>query len=266
MPSRFATTLAAILAVAPAACSSSSGGGGETASSGDMPSVHLEQTIYMESGGKPQEETAYQKMLADCAAAGTPTTPVPAGDVQRIGRKKLTETIEANRSSRRVDAWKLEAAAPCQFKLVHEGSQDIQTADGKAYHVDLATNEGDVQASGEPAPREAVDDGDLDAQAKAAKWTRGGKGNVQGAACETWVAPTGDQYCVWTGGTKWGFSQAGINALDGDGLTSDSAIVLQATPPAAGFGWNVKTDQFTVGKAADAATFAVPPGAHVASN
>jgi hypothetical protein len=265
MLQRYASSIVAIVAILPAACSSSSPAGGTSASSGGMPSVHLEQTIFMASGGKPQEEVAYRQMLADCAKAGTPTTPIPESDVGRIGRKKLVETIESTRSSRRIDAWKVDAATPCQFKLVHEGTQDIQS-DGKAYHVDLATNEGDVQDSGAPDARQAVDDGDLDAAAKAAKWTRGGNGNVQGAACETWVAPTGDQYCVWTGGTKWGFSHAGINALDGDGITSDGAIVLQATPPASGFGWQVQTDSFTVGKAADASTFAPPANARMASN
>lgn len=257
----------ALLAIAPAACSSSApDGGGANASAGDMPSVHIEQTIYMESSGKPQDEMAYRQMLADCGRAGTPTTPIPDSDVGRIGRKKLVETIEGNRSSRRVDAWKVDASVPCQFKLVHEGTQDIQAADGKGYHVDLATNTGDVQDNGAPAAREPVDDGDLDAAAKAARWTRGGKGNVQGAACETWVAPTGDQYCVWSEGEKWGFSRAGVNALDGDGVTSDGAIVLKATPPATGYGWNVQTDTFTVGKAADESTFAPPANARMASN
>lgn len=257
----------AVCAVASPGCSSSSGGGeGGSASSGDMPSVHLEQTIVMLSEGKPQEETAYRQMLADCQAAGTPTTPIAPADVTRIGRKKLVETIESERSSRRIDTWKVEAAAPCQFRLAHSGEQEIQTADGKSYRVDLATNQGDVQDLGAPQAREATNDGDLDAAAKATGWKRGGESNVQGQACESWTAPTGDQYCVWTGGTKWGFSRAGINALDGDGITSDSAIVLQATPPPSGFGWSVQTDSFTVGKAADESTFAVPANARIAAS
>ena len=255
------------LAMASTSCSSSSGDGDSgTASTGDMPSVHLEQTIVMLSSGRPQEETAYRQMLADCQKAGSPTTPIAAGDVAKIGRKKLVETIEAQRASRRVDQWKVDAATPCQFRLVHTGEQEIQTADGKSYRVDLATNEGDVQDLGAPQPREAVNEGDLDQAAQATGWKRGGQSQVQGQGCESWTAPTGDQYCVWTGGSKWGFSRAGINALDGDGITSDSAIVLQATPPPAGFGWSVQTDNFTVGKAADASTFAVPANARIAAS
>ncbi|NID13987.1 hypothetical protein [Luteibacter yeojuensis] len=257
---------AAALALGSTACSSSGNGDGGSTSSGDMPSVHLEQTIVMLSGGRPQEEATYRQMLADCQAAGTPTTPVPAGDVAKIGRKKLVETIEAERASRRIDAWKVDATAPCQFRLVHSGEQEIQTADGKSYRIDLATNQGDVQDLGAPQPREAVDDGDLDAAARATGWKRGGESQVQGQRCESWTAPTGDRYCVWTGGTKWGFSRAGINALDGDGITSDGAIVLQATPPSTGFGWAVQTDSFTVGKAADESTFAVPSGARIAAS
>lgn len=251
--------------LASTACSSSADGGGGS-SSGDMPSVHLEQTIVMMSQGKPQEEAAYRQMLADCQAAGTPTTPIAQADVARIGRKKLVETIESERSSRRIDSWKVEAAAPCQFRLVHAGEQEIQAADGKSYRVDLATNQGDVQDLGAPQAREPANDGDLDEAAKATGWKREGASNVQGQACENWTAPTGDRYCVWTGGTKWGFSRAGINALDGDGITSDSAIVLQATPPPSGFGWSVQTDAFTVGKAADESTFAVPANARIAAS
>lgn len=189
-----------------------------------------------------------RKWLLEDGCAGTPTTPILNADIGRKS-KKLIETIEGTRSSRRIDSWKVEAATPCQFQLVHSGEQEIESGDGKSYRVDLATNQGDVQDTGTPQPRQPVNDGDLDAAAKSTGWKRAGNGNVHGAACENWKAPTGgDLSCVWTGGTKWGFSRAGINALDGDGVTSDGAIVLQATPPQNGFGWTVQTRQFHSGQ------------------
>ncbi|WP_049623383.1 hypothetical protein [Frateuria defendens] len=251
-----------------AACSSSASSDTDSDApvADNMPTLHLEQTIFMTSSGQPQEEMAYRKMLADCQAAGEPITPVPPSEIGRIGRKKVAQTVEAHRWSRRVDAWKVDVSRPCQFVLKQTSEQEITTSEGKSYKVDLATGQGDVQDVGSPQPNGPVDDGDLDAVAAGAGWKREGKSQAAGQACDVWVAPAGDRYCVWSGGTQWGYSRSGINALDGDGESSGGAIVLQATPPAANFGWNVQTDTFTVGKAADESTFAIPANAKITAS
>ncbi len=230
----------------------------------DFPTLHLEQTSVMYFEGNPQEEFNYGKSLDTCRKAGVPITPIAKADVGKIGRQHITRTVEATRSSERVQEWSVDLSLgdgqsmSCQFRLEGTDELVIYTPDGKAYGINLRTHKGDVQEAGKP---QLLDPTTYDSEEafvdQAMGWKHSGDAVVADHNCGVWIQPGDNRLCVWNEGEKWGYSRSGVNALDADGQPSADSIVLEADP-GHGTGLQLRTEVFTVGQSQGEAPFTVP--------
>ncbi len=254
-----------------AACSQ--GGGeaqaqtAETTSTATMPSIHLVQTVVMLEGGAPQEETVYRQALATCQHSGMATKAIPDDQVARIGRRRIESWLGSDRQARHTESWHQDMASACQFVMRHEDHMEINQADGRAYDLDLDARTGQVQSTGPaqaPVPVDG-DDGKLDDASRQAGWSVPGKDQNNGQSCLIWKSPAGDQACVWSGGGKWGFSADGKALAGSDGQPGSGGAIVLWAKPARGTGWQVDTEQMSVGQPMDEQPFKVPANVSVSA-
>ena len=252
--------IALIASLALTACSHDAQGEGDAGTSGGGKvanyTVHYDQTSYMSADNKPQEETTYRTMLADCQKAGGNIRPLAPADVARIGRVHNEAWLAPDRHAIHTEEWHLGTDGTCQFKLEHKDSTDI-LADGKQTAFDGVAHTGNEQDmapdAGGPIQE---DDAQLAAQGAQMGWKKMGDAMANGAKCSIWQDANGAQVCVWTGGRPWGFSGDGANALK-DGMSQQGTVVLWAKS-GKGADWTLSTDRFDIGKPLDPNAFTIP--------
>jgi len=265
---KHARTIATVLAlVSLGACSSGEPASAEgndssqaSAKGGDFPSMHVVQTVVMLADGQAQEQVEYQKALATCQKSGLPTRALGADEVTKVGQRRVETWLSGGQEARHTEQWQQTLTSPCQFKLVHEDKLDISHADGSSWALDMAEHKGQKQNNGAPAAPAPLDgsDGKLDDAARQGGFTTPGKDAVGGQSCQIWQSSTGDQACVWDGGRQWGFSADGRALAGSDGRPGSDDVVVLWTKPAKGTGWQLKTDEMSVGASVGDAAFKVP--------
>lgn len=220
----------------------------------DMPPVHFDQTVELVLDGANSARVAYLNTVRDCRAAGMQTRELPEHDVALVGITRYECWFEANKEVIRQRSWKVANDGPagtCLFRLEMSGLQETTTAEQQE-QVDLATGARDVQASTPDALlRSPIG---KDEEQASAGFEGPQQKTVAGQPCNEWKnRSSGFRQCVWAGGTKWGFTSAGLN----DYRPRRDFIVLEQMP-LNGQGFKVITSAITIGKAFDAAALKTP--------
>jgi hypothetical protein len=248
------------------------------------PPIHLDQTSVLTVDGMGSEEKAYRYALGVCEQPGIPW-PVHAltpSEVAKIGRVHLELWIGPDKEARHEEEWHFEEAdlpvPPCHFSLTHSRDQTwIVEANGRTTFIDNVTHQVDV-GQGDPLPWAAEQLSASDAEVsrresdellRKAGWRMLGVTNSNGAQCEIWQDPTGDeQDCNWIGGRQWGYSSEGSWLHDGISVGPSivgSGIVLWAHPQLGKGAYRVETQAFSVGQPLDPRAFQLPANAKPAT-
>lgn len=240
-----------VLLAGVAGCGAAAGGhaaAGTDAASG-MPPVQVDQVVELLADGKNQRRQAYQDALQACQQAGFPTRPLADADVARIGTSRYRLWFAANLEAIRREDWDFDlpgAAGTCQFELKYSGTQDTWKQ-GQHLAVDLATGE----SNSDLLQADALVRFPAEAASGPAEPDVSGPANraVAGQPCKEWTDQTlNTRQCVWSGGTRWGFSDAPSH-----GYQASRDFIILEEEPLAGNGTRVKTQVMSAGKAWDPA-------------
>lgn len=219
-----------------------------------LPPVHVEQTAEFLHDGANEARNNYLQTVRDCQAAGLPTRALSNADVALLGTTKYELWFDPDQEVVRTREWRLAADGPapsCQFRLELSGSQEMQSAT-TSVQVDLVTGErSQAPADANALMRVAAEPGEGDS-------TPGFRGptrrSVAGQPCNEWTEDDGRfRQCVWSGGTRWGFTPGGLQ----DYRPSRDVIVLEQEP-LDGQGVRVTTQIMTVGRRFDGRQVKVP--------
>lgn len=240
------------------------------------PVIHVEQTIVMLKDGVPLVEAGYRHSLETCKPGPWQTEPLPADAVAKLGRTYLDIWYDGPRMATHSVTWNVTMAPdgpPCRFRLVRESELQSIVQPGWAVTIDLVAKKALRSPSRgvvrEPVPDETPEDAKLRAAVAAELAKKGmgsaigqtlGAGTGAGQPCVRRYDQTDGEFCMWTGGGKWGFTPDGkVSAAYG----SDDAVLLWSKPPAKGAAFKWETRSMTIGGRADERAFAMPTGISV---
>lgn len=213
---------------------------GEGSNSGvkSLPALHVVLAWESRMNGENWEKKNYQAKVEACRSSGMPFEPLSAQDQARLGTGEVEVMIDARRQFARQTSWTLgaqgeDAQSACLIKLQeHRDQQQIEDASGMYLAIDADTRAQDrknMQSIG---------------------WEAKGEDQVKGQSCTRWQNDR-QEVCMWSGGTKWGFSDAPADAA---GCTIDGAsaylesIPLEAKPLDGGTGCLLEVKSFSLGK------------------
>jgi hypothetical protein len=217
--------------------------------------VHLDQVVQSLEGGRNVVLEGYRSRVDNCRKAGIAVRAIPAADEHRLGTERWRMWRDATRYAYLTERWHVgqpENPASredlCTFTLQRIGARGYVDA-RRSVSVDLATG---ARSDGDGDP------GLVASGAAAATGHAGGglkgpeEATVAGQPCNRWQARQEATLCVWSGGTRWGFSDgADSEFMAVDGLRPDY-IVLEADPPPDAIGDQLRTTTFLVGAPLDA--------------
>ncbi|APQ14579.1 hypothetical protein BJP27_21815 [Pseudomonas oryzihabitans] len=179
----------------------------------------------------------YRAKLDACQGAGWPTRALSAEEEAKLGRGQVEISIDARHQVARQFSWTFGAdgsdeRGTCLIKLEqHEDQSEIEDTDGMYVAIDDATRNQSRLTY------------------QAAGWTLLGEAEVQGQPCTRWRNER-QEVCMWSGGLKWGFSEAPADVAGcsiagaGDYLT-DIPLLGQ---PLQGGGCRLQVKTFSLGK------------------
>lgn len=256
--------------------SDASGSGGEEAvdsavvAPGDMPSIYVDQRLVRVDPvrGTNNQLRNYNFRLDLCQEAGLPTRPLSDEEVSKIGTTRVQRWIMPDRAAYRIETFGFGTPGPmvgpgnrtCEFHFGSVGSH-VYFDHERIVSIGLGDNEKIIS---EPKPwlldRSYSRTFDAALEQELAEIDRHAvtgppvQETAAGAPCLRWESSfngdSGSSYCVWSGGTLWGFH---ISPLVGP-MTADNVdlfgIVLEQQPGAPVF-VRVTTQQFTVGASFD---------------
>ena len=258
--------VACVLALAAAGCSEArdsegaapagEGGGGGATATGAF-TLHLDQVVQSLEQGRNVTLEGYRSRLDNCRKAGIAARGIPESEEHLIGTGRWRMWRDNERYAYRTEYWHVgqpENPASredlCTFTLERTGEHGYVDA-RRAVSVDLATGER-TEGEGNPGivlTGPGAGTGDGAGQAGALQGPT--RTSVAGQPCDRWQARQGATLCVWSGGTRWGFSGvADSEFLVVDGLRPDH-IVLEADPPPDAIGDELRTTLFVVGAPLD---------------
>lgn len=239
------------------------GSEGTTASHGDRPTIHYDQTGVLTVDGTPIEEKSYKSLLDGCQRSGSPTTPLSPDDVAKVGRVHTEAWIGPKKSAVHTESWEQAMPSPCHFTLTHKDETEISDSSGHVTTIDGVAKTADVQETGADADVGPVppDDGQETDADRQAGWSKLAGEHANGAECSAWRDARGAEVCVWSGGGRWGYSSSGVNAVH-DGKSDGSTIILWAKP-GKGSSWKIDTHAFNVGEPLPDQPFQIPTGISV---
>jgi len=218
-----------------------------------MPPIHVRQTVEMTYKGVNETRANYLATLRDCQAGGLQSRALADQDVALLGTTRYELWFARDIEVVRETSWQVVNDGPggtCLFRLDTTGTQET-TTDTSYQQVDLATGE---KTDGK-APPDALSRMPAEPSAPAALGDFQGPipRTVAGQPCDEWTKPNGLRQCVWSAGTKWGFTAEPMN----DHRPNRGVIVLEQTP-GADMGYRITTQVMSVGEPFDKAALAVP--------
>jgi len=203
-----------------------------------LPALHVVLTWESFLSGENLVLKNYRAKLEACQGTGWPTQALSAEEEAKLGKGQVDIAIDAHRQVARQIQWTFGAKgdderSTCLITLeAHEDQGEIEDKDGLYEAIDDATRN---QAR---------------LTYQAAGWTLLGEAEVQGQPCTRWRNER-QEVCMWSGGLKWGFSEA---PADVAGCTIDGAghyltdIPLLGQPPEGGSGCRLQVKTFSLGK------------------
>ncbi|KUM40024.1 hypothetical protein [Pseudomonas sp. EpS/L25] len=218
-----------------------------------LPPIHVRQSVEMTYQGVNEARANYLAALRDCQAGGLRSRALADQDVALLGTTRYELWFARDIEVVRETSWSVADDGPggtCLFRLDTTGTQET-TTETSYQRVDLATGEKTEEAA---AP-EALSRTPVERSAPAALGDFQGPTSrtVAGQPCDEWVKPNGLRQCVWSGGTKWGFTAEPLN----DHRPNRGFIVLEQIP-GADADFRVTTQVMTVGEPFDQAALAAP--------
>lgn len=228
----------------------------ESSGSGStMPAIYLDQRVVsLRNDGINTTLRDYKFKLDICQEKGGPVRALSDGDVAKLGVTRLQRWFKADSAAYRREAFSYSGGAiDCQFALVSKGTHAYYDA-SRTVAIDLATNE---KTTSEPEPdlltrdfgmplEEALEHEMATIETHAVVGPPS-KQSVVGAPCLMWRSSVeAGNFCVWSGGTEWGFS-IGPSAQDLDNRTDMlySLVLKQERGPRQAA--KITTEQFVVG-------------------
>lgn len=238
-----------------------------------MPPIYVAQTVTLVEDGQVAQERNYRQLLEACQKAGVPITPVDKDDVKKLGRTYYQLWFEAGREAYQTDRWdfKLTDPSSCHFIVEHESDRVVTTTEA-TYEIDLIAH---TATRGPPLwdvrPLKALSDKDVaefqkirkmsDETSEELGYKKLGYSKSAGQRCERWRDPHGNESCVWSEGTRWGFA-AGMGF--GQAGSYDPGAIVLWIRPADGTGGKLTTQRMTVGgRLFDEDVFDVPANVEV---
>lgn len=216
------------------------GGGGDSSSESgvkSLPALHVVLTWESRMGGENLERKNYQAKLDACRGSGMPTRALSAQEEAKLGTGEVEIMIDAHRQFAHQVSWTLgadgdSAQAACMVKLEEHTDKDaIEDANGMYMAID---------SSARAQERQTV---------QAIGWKLAGDAQVKGQPCTRWENGK-QEVCMWSGGSKWGFSESPSDAagctIDGAGAYLQS-IPLDAKPLQGGTGCVLQVKSFSLG-------------------
>lgn len=270
-------TLALAIALPAAGCTSDAGGTSQTESSSTQagasaPPIHVMQTIVFLKDGSPAVEANYRAALARCSGGPLPVQPLSPDVVGKLGRTYLDVRYEGDRMAVNADHWDFKSidhppAVACAFGVEHTARLTI-VKPGASIGIDLEKRTGSSEASpgairsAAAAPSGSGDPLQAAVAAQLAKQGQGdlmgqdaGSGTSAGQPCKQGRTTAGE-FCVWSGGQKWGFVTDKAETNDRMDAPTDSITLW--SKPAGGNGYELTTQSMTVGTPIDGKVFEVP--------
>ncbi|UKE51091.1 hypothetical protein KCU57_01425 [Xanthomonas translucens] len=202
-----------------------------------LPALHVVLTWESRMGGENWERKNYQAKLDACRSSGMPMRALSAEEEAKLGTGEVEIMIDAHRQFAHQVSWTLgvdgdSAQATCMIKLEqHTDKSSVEDTSGMytALDSDARTQERqNVQSIG---------------------WKLAGESQIKGQSCTRWQNGK-QEVCMWSGGTKWGFSDS---PADVAGCTVDGAgnylqsIPLDAKPLQGGNGCLLQVKSFSLG-------------------
>lgn len=218
-----------------------------------LPPIHVRQTVEMTYKGVNEARANYLSALRDCQAGGLKSRALGDQDVALLGTTRYELWFARDIEVVRETSWRIANDGPggtCLFRLETTGTQETTTATSYQ-QVDLATGEKTEEAAAPDALSRAPVE--RSAPAALADFQGPTQRTVAGQPCDEWFKPNGLRQCVWSAGTKWGFSAEPLN----DHRPNRGFIVLEQTP-SADSDYRVTTEVISVGEPFDPAALVAP--------
>ncbi|WP_295463904.1 hypothetical protein [uncultured Pseudomonas sp.] len=203
-----------------------------------LPALHVVLTWESLPNGENMVLKNYRAKLDACQGSGWPTRALSAEEEAKLGKGEVDIAIDARRQAARQIQWSFGTAgddeqSTCLITLdAHEDQSEIEDKDGIYEAIDDATRNQDRLTY------------------QAAGWTLLGEAEIQGQPCTRWRNER-QEVCMWSGGLKWGFSEA---PADVAGCTVDGAgdyltdIPLLGQPSPGGGGCRLQVKTFSLGQ------------------
>lgn len=203
-----------------------------------LPAIHAVLAWESLLGGENLPRKNYRARMQACKGAGMQTRELSPEEEARLGTGEVEILIDARRQTARLVHWTLGA----------EGNGDDARGTCLArleQHIDQSTVEDNS------GMYESIDEDNRARQRQlplAAGWKLAGDGQASGQPCTRWDNGR-QEVCMWSGGLKWGFSEAPVDVagctVDGAGSYLD-AIPLDGKPLQGGNGCVMRTKSFTL--------------------
>lgn len=245
--------LPSVLALLCGCSATAEGTGGAEDTRASMPPIHVRQIVELTRNGVNEARQNYLDTIRDCQAGGLQSRPLAGEDVALVGTTRYELWFDRDTEVVRQTSWEVAndgAAGSCLFRLQTTGTQETTTAT-RYQQVDLGTGEHTDDA----APDDAL--ARFPAEKSESVALAGFRGptrrSVAGQPCDEWAKPSGLRQCVWSGGTKWGFTAEPLNEY----RPNRGFIVLEQTP-GGDADFKVTTQAISVGKPFDRAELEAP--------
>ena len=225
-----------------------------------MPNIYVDQTIETldgAGGGNPARES-YLAARDLCVEAGIAVQPLAESDVEKLGTSRLQRWITPDSAAYRNEEWGAGTAGSstqeqmCQFVLVSTGVHLYVDSD-RMVTLDLGTNEMHEQKPKatllQRGPSLSMEDAKASqvAKASASAVSTPVEAVEAGQPCLQWQSLDDmGSFCVWSGGTEWGFSVKPGRLLDSHSDDLLGRIVLKQEPGRSN-PTRVTTREFTLG-------------------
>jgi hypothetical protein len=223
---------------------------------GDWLSFYQDQTGIAVVGahGENMELENYKTYLAHCKVA--PVKPLDPADEAKVGTVRIQHWQDGDRGTATLVEkfgydWGTGSTPNCVFTPSHSAELKLYLRkQNRSYDIDLVKHTGTVQTLPPSSPSDHLHSPppDWNQLAMAGIHKLGTSGDA-GQPCVILQDPTGNQACVWSGGTKWGYGVADADTprLWATGSPSVKSDVKTLT-----------TNSFVVGKLKDTRVFDLP--------
>lgn len=187
-----------------------------------MPAIYLDQRVVsLRNDGTNTALRDYRFKLDLCREKGGPVRALSDDEVAKLGVTRLQRWFKADSAAYRREAFTYSGGAiDCEFAFVSEGTHAYYDAN-RTVAIDLATGE---ETTSEPEPLLLDRDSGMPLEKALEREMVAiethdvagppSKQSVAGAPCLMWHSSSeSGNFCIWSGGTRWGFSIMPMNQL-----------------------------------------------------